>query len=37
MAGLIVHARERGPGNPIALEVLRNERPISITLTLPGS
>ena len=37
MAGLIVHARERDPGNPIVLEVLRNERPISITLTLPGS
>jgi S1-C subfamily serine protease len=34
MAALIVHARERGAGNPLALEVLRNEQPIAITLTL---
>ena len=34
MAALIVHARERGAGNPIALDVLRNEKQISITLTL---
>ena len=37
MAALIVHARERGAGNPVALEVLRNERPIAITITLSGS
>jgi S1-C subfamily serine protease len=34
MAALIVHARERGAGNPLALEVLRKEQPIAITLTL---
>lgn len=34
MAALIVHARERGAGNSVALEVLRNEQPISIKLTL---
>ena len=34
MAALIVHARERGAGNPMALDVLRNEQPIAINLTL---
>jgi len=34
MAALIVHARERGAGNSVALQVLRNEKPISLTLTL---
>ena len=34
MAALIVHARERGTGNPVALDVLRNEKQKAITLTL---
>ena len=34
MTALVMHARERGAGNPVALDVLRNERPISIKLTL---
>jgi putative serine protease PepD len=33
MVALIVHVRERGAGNPVALDVLRNEQPKSIKLT----
>ena len=34
MAALVVHARERKAGNIVALDVLRNEQPIAIKLTL---
>ena len=34
MAALIVHARERGAGNSVALDVLRNEKSKTITLAL---
>ena len=34
MTALVMHARERGGGDPIALDVLRNEKQISIKLTL---
>jgi S1-C subfamily serine protease len=34
MTALIVHIRERGAGHPIALDVLRNERPLTISLAL---
>jgi S1-C subfamily serine protease len=34
MTALVVHARERGAGTTVALDVLRNEQPVSLTLTL---
>jgi serine protease Do len=34
MTALLVHARERGIGNTLALDVLRKEQPVSINLTL---
>lgn len=34
MTALVVHARERGAGNQIAVDVLRNEKPMTLTLTL---
>ncbi|MEO8693853.1 MAG: S1C family serine protease [Acidimicrobiales bacterium] len=37
MAALIMHARERGAGNPVVLDVLRKEKQISITLTLSSN
>lgn len=37
MAALIMHARERGAGNPVVLDVLRKEKEISITLTLSSN
>ena len=37
MTALIVHARERGAGNTVALDVLRNEEPVVLTLTLGAS
>jgi putative serine protease PepD len=37
MTALIVHVRERGVGNQIALDVLRNERPMSLSLALSAS
>jgi S1-C subfamily serine protease len=37
MAALIMHARERGAGNPVALDVLRKEKQIAITLTLSSN
>jgi serine protease DegS len=34
MTALLVHARERGIGNTLALDVLRNEQSVAINLTL---
>jgi S1-C subfamily serine protease len=37
MTALIVHVRERGTGNLIALDILRNERPMTVNLALSAS
>ncbi len=37
MTAIVVHARERGGGNQIALDILRNEKPLTISLALPAS
>jgi S1-C subfamily serine protease len=34
MTALVVYARERGAGTTVALDVLRNEQPLTVTLTL---
>ena len=35
MTALIVHARDRGTGNQISLDVLRNEKSMTVNLALP--
>ena len=34
MTALIVHARERGTGNQMSLDILRNEKPMTISIAL---